>query len=223
MRLIPLILALLVFNIGISQTKLTGVAVEVQYQLDAKQYSVKEVMNFDTLMAGETLKLKSLILNGSKETEPFIASRNAQFKVKKISQDLAEFDLQVWRNTSDNLLEVTYLVEEASGTTDIPLYFTELPAASSNEGFFRFEMDVPEKQSYHFRFPSVTLEEAMMDNGYKKVSFSMPALPSMVRLSLLEEDAEAPMATAVIDIAVAATFIFIALLIWRYRKKLVYG
>ncbi len=226
MRSALLIFVLLSSIAAIGQSKLTGVRVSAEYLTDSKQYQITERLYFDTLVADKYLTIKRLLLEeggGPDKGETPDISTNARIENTTVKQNLVEIQLKVLSKQEGNWLEVKYVISEAPAITNIPLFFTELSAASSDEQFFQFSLNLPAHQSYYFHFPSGPVAERPGLDGQKQLSFTMPALPSVVRLELMEEDRTAAQLTTLIDIAVALIFGIIAVLIWAYRKKLIYG
>ena len=124
---------------------------------------------------------------------------------------------------SECWVAVEYMMVKGKGLTEIPLFFSEFPASSSREDFFTYEFKVPEGESVHFHFPTTALKTNRSKQGKELRSFVLPALPSMIRLELDDDVRQASFQVTLIDLSVAGVFLVIGLLIYRYRKKLVYG
>lgn len=115
-----------------------------------------------------------------------------------------------------------YVILCDSRNMDLPLFFTEFAASSSEDDFFSMTMEMPATVQPFMHFPTVDLEESM-SGANKVLTFQLPALPSMIRMELLESGEPAPIYTQIADGLVILVFVLSAALIWTNRKRLFHG
>ena len=128
-------------------------------------------------------------------------------------------EMQVEVDPSDSI-QLSYTVKVSKDIFYVPFFFSNLSAASSDDGFFK--LNLISSESIHVHFPTTEMIEAM-DGDVQRSSFELPALISGVRLELLN-DSESPRdIVAIVDGSVALLFAGIGFLIWYNRKKLIYG
>jgi len=226
MKWLPALLLLLPATTATPQSLLTGAEVTMVYAQEAQQLQVTETLYFDTIQAGQALTCKALLLSDSFHdySQPTIVlSGKGQTGPITKAKALQSFVVKFAQAQKNGWVQVSYVVNKHEALTEIPLYFTELAAATSAEDFFTCQLQIPKQQMVYFHFPTAVLSQSLTDQGQQLVAFNVPALPSMIKLELAEDVSRASFNTTLIDISVAVVFIVIGVLIYRYRKVLIYG
>lgn len=118
--------------------------------------------------------------------------------------------------------KVRYKIQVQKELFYVPLFFTDLSAASSDNTFFKMDIKLPKEQPYHLYFPSLVTTEKS-EGDLKRISFQLPALPSVLRMALPLEGGKKISFANKVDGAVALLFLGIGYLIWRNRKRLAYA
>lgn len=221
--------ALFLFAVAVatSQSKLTSASVKMMYDEQGERFHIKEKLFLDTIQAGQVIRCKALRLtdNFTADTDNIAVSFSGRGEVDSFSQaaGLQTFQATMQQAEKDGWIELSYMVDELGQVSEIPLFFTEFAAASSEEDFFSLELEIPEERSAFFHFPTAKVLALPAGSGNQLLSFSIPALPSMVRLELAEDVSNASFQVTLIDLGVALVFVLIGFLIFRYRKMLIYG
>ena len=213
-------LLLFITIIGISQTELTSAAAMVN--IKDTSIEVEEQLNLilpDSIknITLKTLKFDQTVLsvNGVKANGKAVAFKQSQAN----GLDIIEISLN---GESIKKMEITYTVQVEKEAFYIPIFFTDLPVTASDNDFFKLDIQLKQEQDYLLHFPKVDKIETS-DQGVKKVTLSIPALPSLIRMELPTARATAFRFSHFIDWMVAFIFVIIGYLIWKYRKQLMYG
>ncbi len=104
----------------------------------------------------------------------------------------------------------------------IPLFFTNLTAAGSENNFFKLRVAAPEIQKYNLLFPDVITTKKVV-NHVSITNLELPALPSLLRLEKLSNKSKGVRFLNFVDGFVALIFLIIGGLVWKNRKRLIYG
>ena len=120
------------------------------------------------------------------------------------------------------LIRLQYALRISKDVFYVPLFFTDFGAASSDNDFFRMNIQYAETANYHLHFPTVPISTENQD-GTLISQFELPALASMIRMERLEDSNERVNYVNIIDGSVALAFVIVGFLIWYYRKQLIYG
>jgi hypothetical protein len=205
---------------GFSQNRLIGVSVDLE--ISGSESYVTERIIFDLTELTDSIHLKALSLKGSNIyiKDIFLDGKSISFKeaeqegIIKISFDADGYSGELHFN-------VIYTVEVEDNKFYIPMIFTEYPGASSENDFFQLEIISPINQEYTLHFPKVPNERIVGEETII-TSLLLPALPSMLRMELVDEGNFLSF-FQMVDILVAGIFIGIGFLIWKFRKYLNYG
>ncbi|MEP5614099.1 MAG: hypothetical protein ABJP45_17740 [Cyclobacteriaceae bacterium] len=213
MRLVCILVCLLLSSCLFGQSTIEKVVTEVRYE--NQQFHVAQTFHLNLSESQETVELKALRF----ENMQIGAVDISGFKyVQRHEDDLIKITLHV---ESLDSVKLRYTAKATEKVFYLPLFFTNLAAASSEDGFFKMDL-LSESQSIHVHFPTVEMIKTE-EGKTKRTSFELPALISGARLELLK-DSESPRdVVAIVDLSVALLFAGIGFLIWYNRKKLIYG
>ena len=201
-----------------SQGTLEKVSVDIKFQ-DAT-ILVRQQFTMNMPDSIQTIRLKALEFEGNTFLGEVVANGIRPIIVEKEEKKGLD-QLKLTSASGFKEIMLSYKLEVVKGTFYVPLFFTELAATSSDIDFFQMKMQMSEQLDYAIYFPGVPVQE-QIEKGIKAVRFTVPALPSLVRMELFSEKKEAGFLDNV-DMIVALLFVGIALLIWKYRKRLAYG
>ena len=119
-------------------------------------------------------------------------------------------------------LTISYTWHRSTEKAEIPLFFPDMPAASSNDTLFAGEIQLTEELVFRMDFPKVDYDQKV-ENGRRTINFSLPALPSLLRIQYGDEGNLSTNIGLVADWCIAAVFMIMAIIIWLNRKRLTYG
>lgn len=119
-------------------------------------------------------------------------------------------------------LTISYTWHRSTEKAEIPLFFPDMPAASSNDTLFAGEIQLPEELVFRMDFPKVDYDQEV-ENGRRTINFSLPALPSLLRIQYGDEGNLSTNIGLIADWCIAAVFMIMAIIIWLNRKRLTYG
>ena len=185
--------------------------VEVQQKLQLNvPDSIQEIELRSLEFAGTNLSLEKIIANGvDLNFEQNQAKGLNLITVTSIEQPFTNLDLRYWVNP-----------EKAHFY--LPLFFTNLPAANSDNDFFKANLSLPKDQKFELHFPKVEMTQSIEQNE-RLISLEVPALPSLFRMELLPKDAKGMQFATMVDWVVAFIFLLIGIIIWNKRNQLRYG
>ncbi|NAS29939.1 hypothetical protein GTQ40_03045 [Flavobacteriaceae bacterium R38] len=219
-KVILLLTFLWTFTIA-AQSKLLNASANID--MTASTIVVQQNLALDVPDSIQNLELKALDFKGTKFS---LTSVESNFGDLNFRESYTEGLNHIWL-TSDsgkslNNIVLTYSIEVENSNFYLPLFFTNLPAASSDNGFFKMNVKMLPEQAYTIHFPKVKIEEKT-ENDLKELRFEVPALPSLLRMELLSEEAGEFNLINMVDWLAGFVFVIIGFFIWRNRKKLVYG
>jgi len=136
------------------------------------------------------------------------------------SKGLQHFKLSSLNSIRNITLNYNVFIE--GDAVEIPIFFTDLPAASSENDFFKAELKTQTNHSYDIQFPKVTLSETI-ENEIKTIKLEIPALPSVLKAKRTFNEKLELSFLSLVDGFVALIFVVIGILIWKNRKRLIYG
>lgn len=166
---------------------------------------------FLTISDPQPLQLRALRFDGI--VFEYISVENQDF-VQTTSDEEIRLNIAQYRQP----LVVSYNVRPSDKLTNLPLFFTPFNASSSVDDFFRCKFTGEHDQSFYLHFPNVEL--ITTEEGF---SFQLPALPSALRIELVDGSTSRSNIVTIADWIVAVIFLAIGVLIWFNRKKLIYG
>ena len=185
--------------------------VEVQQTL---QLNIPDTVQKITMRALEFAET-NLVLNGISSVGKALDFKQSQTKgLNSVTISTTEQPFKT--------LVINYTVIPAKAHFYLPLFFTNLPAANSDNDFFKAILKLPKNQNLLLHFPKVELIESETANE-QLITLEVPALPSLFRLELLPEAATGVQFTMVVDWFVALLFVIIGIIIWNKRNLLKYG
>ena len=213
-------LLLFVTVIGISQTELTNATAMVN--IKDTSLEIQEQLNLMLPDSVKNITLKALKFD---QTILSVNVVRANGKAVTFQQSQANgldiIDITL-NGESIKKIEVTYTVSVENEAFYIPMFFTDFPVTTSDNDFFKLDIQLKQEQDYIIHFPKVDKIETS-NQGVKKVMLNIPALPSLIRMELPAATAATFRISNFIDWMVAFIFVIIGFLIWRYRKQLMYG
>ena len=203
------------------QGQLTGVSTKIN-MLNSSIHIDQEFI-VDLLDSINTITLKALNFRGATLSNITINDDDIVMDKEVDTQKLKQFIVATRDAVPLKKVILSYTIQATNSEFYIPLFFTNLPAANSNIDFFKGSMQVNTNTDYNMLFPKVTLSE-IEDNAVKEVMFNLPALPSMIRIQINQEENILNFWDGNnVDILVALLFIGIGIIIWKNRKRLAYG
>lgn len=213
MRIIVILVFVHFSSALLAQSTLESVSVQIRYEDD--QFQISQTLHLNLSGSTETVTLKALKFDGLTIGAVDIPG----LRYSQVHKDeLIEIQVEVAPSDS---IQLSYAIKTSSETFYLPLFFTNLSAASSDDGFFKMDL-ISSSKFIHVHFPTVEIRETI-EGGTNRTSFELPALISGVRLELLN-DSESPRdIVAIVDWSVALLFTGIGFLIWYNRKKLIHG
>jgi len=189
-------------------------------EIDGQKIYVEQILEVQLPDSVRQLKLRILDFEGSSLSNISIISNGKQTSFEK-EEENALTTLKLISSEGFQKLKLSYWVHTAEPDFYIPFFFTDLPAVNSDNGFFKTAIRLPQTQEYTIHFPNVALNETV-DGSEKLVSFSVPALVSVLRMELLHGEQGIGFAN-VMDGLVAFIFVIMGILIWINRKHLAYA
>jgi len=150
--------------------------------------------------------------------------KNASTGSKTISYiDLSTDNLKVIRVPikESQWIDLKYTVSSKQEMIDIPLFFTDLKASSSDKDFMKILLESSTLTSYKMYFPLANPTESVSPLTNIYTTYSLPALNSLIRLKNVSGKSDYGL--ILVDVGVALIFVLVGLLIWFNRKKLIYG
>lgn len=204
-----------------AQSELTSASVEIDIK-DTSYIEIKQTLLLNVPDSIQQMNLKLLKFEGTSVTLNEINSSEEVISFTEIdSKELQQITL-----FSDGkpfqAIELDYSVQVENEEFYLPLFFTDLPASSSDNDFFKARIQMQNNQNIIMHFPNVELTENIEFNK-KNVTMQVPALPSLFRMEFTSEAVSKASITAIIDWVVALVFVLIGIIIWRNRKQLMYG
>lgn len=207
--------------IGIAQSELTAASVNIMVKDTG--INVQEFLILNVPDSIQTIELKTL------EFEDIILSVNrvmSDGKILDFNHNVSKgLNLLSIKSNGKPLkeLQVLYTVQVKNEAFYLPLFFTNLPATSSDNDFFKLNITLDKAQDYVIHFPKVDIE-VNEQQSLKTLTMQVPALPSLIRMELpLSSKANSLQFIDLIDWIVALIFVIIGYFIWRNRKQLMYG
>lgn len=221
MRNIILFLSVLYSCIVFGQGELLSVSAKVD--LTKSVIDVEQVLKLDLPDSIQSIDIKNLHFEGTQIIFNSAIVGGNKLSVKEISSDgLTHLELT---SNGKPLKEVllNFKAEVQQGVFYLPLFFTNMSAASSENDFFKMTMKINTTEDYIIHFPNVDVTETITET-IKTVSLEAPALPSVIRMELISKDEEKGLEFLdLVDWLVAFIFGVIGVLIWKNRKRLMHG
>ncbi len=198
----------------LAQSSLEAVFTNVDHRNG--QFIVNQTFRIAHEGPSTSIELKALKFGGS-----FLGSikANTNEYVELHTDDLITIKLDDYQLDS---IELTYTIEPTEELAYLPLFFSNLSAASSDDDFFKIDLNSPSDKFIHIYFPTVELIRSIKSES-NVVSFELPALISGVRLEVLNDNEAPGNLVAVVDWGVGVLFVGIGFLVWYHRKKLIHG
>ena len=188
--------------------------------VDGQKVHVKQSLEVQLPDSVRQLRLRVLDFDGSSLSNISISDKNKKIPFEASGTGgIRSFDLS--SDQGFQQLAITYEIDIAQSDFYVPFFFTDLASADSENGFFKIAISLPEEQAYILHFPYSNTKESA-DGGKKTVALELPALLSVLRMELVNEDKTMGFAR-VMDGLVIFVFVVMGVLIWMNRKRLVYG
>jgi len=204
-----------------AQSELLNVSAQVV--INGSDIVVEQSLILNLPDSVQGFQLKALDFKGTTLSEISAKSENTNLNLtKSYTEGLNLIQLAANDSITFKNVVVKYKVAVEDADFYLPLFFTNLPAASSDNEFFKMNIKMLEKQAYAIHFPKVkTATKAA--NQYKEIMFQVPALPSLIRIELYSPETSKFNFIDIVDWVVGLVFVIIGFFIWLNRKKLMYG
>jgi len=198
-------------------------SVSVKADMTASVIEVKQNLILSIPDSIQEIELKALKFAGITLSLTTVTSNNLNIAYKENQTEGLNSVLLVL-NKGENIKNITvdYTIKIIEDYFYLPLFFTNFPAASSKNDFFKMDIKMPEEQAYTIHFPKVAIEEKI-ENNAKQIIIEAPALPSLLRMEIFSETKKETTFVDMVDWLVGVIFIIIGFFIWKHRKKLMYG
>ena len=220
MRYFACIFSCFLSVISIAQSELTGAAIDITIK-EAK-VEVQQQLQLNVPDSIQKIELRNLEFAG---TDLRLIEVSSDGTVLHFEQTQAK-GMNLVRVTSTEQpftnLELRYTIIAEKKHFYLPLFFTNLPAANSDNDFFKARLKLPKNQNFVLHFP--TVEMAQQETQKEQlITLEVPALPSLFRIELLSKDDTGMHFSTKVDWFVAFLFVLIGIIIWKKRNQLRYG
>lgn len=206
--------------ISIAQSELTNATVDIT--INETRVEVQQNLQFNIPDTVQKITLRGLEFAGTNLVLNGISSVG---KALDFNQSQGKGITSVTITTNEQpfkTLVLNYTIIPAKANFYLPLFFTDLPAANSDNDFFKASLKLPKNQNLLLHFPKVELAESETANEHL-INLEVPALPSLFRLELLPKEATGMQFATMVDWLVAFLFVIIGIIIWNKRNLLKYG
>ena len=221
MKIFICILSCFLSVMSIAQSELTSAAVDITVKDEVVE--VQQQLQLNVPDSLQKIGLKSLEFAGTalKLTEISSAGTVLNFEQKQAKKGLNIVTISSTEQPFKTLT-LNYTIIPDKAHFYLPLFFTDMPAANSDNDFFKASLKLPKKQNLLLHFPKVELLESETANE-QLITLEVPALPSLFRLELLPKEATGMQFATLVDWLVAFLFVIIGIIIWNKRNLLKYG
>ncbi len=206
---------------SVAQGKLLGVLTQVD--MTGEVIEIQQDLALDLHDSITSIQVKVLLFEGTSLGEIMVTTNERTLEYETtISEGLKVLQLILPDDKTPDKISISYRIKVKRSDFYLPLFFTNFPAAASNDDFFKAQFKMPLTLQYRIHFPKVDTETTETAT-FKTVALHVPALPSLLRMAVFTKKKKGLDYAKVIDILVIGIFISIGFLIWVNRKQLVYG
>jgi len=218
------ILLLIAFSYGLdNHAQGTLQSASVQVELSKEVIHIAQTFHLDLSDTITQIHLRALRFDHLSISD--FTTQSDLFEVIEndiIPSKLYSYKINVTGDQKMDDLTISYTLHRVEEQAEIPLFFPEIPAASSHDTLFLGELHMPEELAFRMDFPKVDFNQVVKE-GSKKINFSLPALPSLLRIHYGDEAHLSADIGLLADWCIAAVFGIMAIIIWFNRKRLTYG
>jgi len=204
-----------------AQGSLQSASVEVE--LSKEEINIAQTFHLELPDTTEQIHLRALRFDHLMITDFTIQSD----QLEVVESDLVHPKLYSYHiNATDDQkmehLTISYTWQRSEQNPEIPLFFPEEPAATSNDTLFLGQIHLSEEFAFRMDFPKIDFNQSV-EKDRRKVNFSLPALPSLLRIDYGDKANLSANMGLLADWCIAAVFMIMAVIIWFNRKRLSYG
>jgi|GEM_PF-1814206 len=221
MKRLPHVIALFWMLTSAAQGELLGVSTQVD--MTGKVIEIRQDLALDLYDSITSIQLKMLVFEGTSLGEIAVTADEHTIKYKTItSEGMKVLELILPEDKTCDKISISYPINVKDSDFYLPLFFTNLPAAASNDDFFNVQFKMPLTLQYRIHFPKVDTETTETAT-FKTIALNVPALPSLLRMTVFTKEKKGLNYANIVDVLVIGIFIGIGFLIWVNRKQLIYG
>ncbi len=212
---------LLCFTLNLfGQGQVTSILVTVDLQPKTINVHQELAINLPDSIPSMTLKLLKFNQSISSINMVLVNEKKITLQEETQQEGIRHFSINTPKDESIKKLSISYSLNNTKTKTDIPLFFTELPATHSDADFFKASIHFAQGLDYNINYPKVELEEMTTTNG-TTVQFDLAALPSVLRFE--KDNKQQIKSETMIDFGAGFLFLIIGGIIYKNRKRLAYG
>ena len=206
--------------ISIAQSELTGAAVDIV--INDTRVEVQQQLTLNVPDSIQKIALRALEFAGTNLTLEEISSAGKSLNFEQTEAEGLNVVTVTSNQQAFKTLDIRYTIIAEKAHFYLPLFFTNLPAADSDNDFFKAHLKLPKNQNFVVHFPKVDMVQSEIQKE-QLITLEVPALPSLFRLELLPKEATGMQFAAMVDWFVAFIFVVIGIIIWIKRNQLRYG
>ena len=206
--------------ISIAQSELTGAAVDIV--INDTRVEVQQQLTLNVPDSVQKITLRALEFAGTNLTLKEISSTGESLNFEQSKAEGLNVVTVTSTQEAFKTLDIRYTIIAEKAHFYLPLFFTNLPAANSDNDFFKANLKLPKNQNFVVHFPKVDMVQSETQKE-QLITLEVPALPSLFRLELLPKEAMGMQFAAMVDWFVAFIFVVIGIIIWTKRNQLRYG
>lgn len=218
------ILLLIAFSFGLdSHAQGTLLGASVQVELSKEDIHITQTFHLELPDTTEQIHIRALRFD-----HLMISDFTIQSDLLEAEEDdlvhpkLYSYHINATDDQQLDDLTISYTWQRSEEKEEIPLFFPEVPAATSHDTLFSGEIQLPEEFAFRMDFPKVDFDQ-VIEEGSRKVHFSLPALPSLLRIYYGDKANLSANIGLLADWFIAIVFMIMAIIIWFNRKRLSYG
>lgn len=205
---------LLLFISAFSLSAASSLSVKVSCKEADGLFRISQTFEIETEDGENSLLFEALIYEGSRLSNFDVRHFNFQ-----INREEGKFILEVEpKRTGIQTMVVTYEVTMGKNG-EIPLLYAHFPTKSATENFF--ELSFKSMKDYQILFPAVPTTAVESQDAIQQELILVES-PSMIRIRDSAHSKGIDLILT-IDILVIFLFLVISWLIWRFRKRFMYG
>ncbi len=206
--------------ISIAQSELTSASVDIIIKDGTVE--VQQQLQLNIPDSVKAITLRSLEFAGTKLSLAEISAAGTTLSFEQTQANGLNVVTVTSTGQAFQTLDIRYTIRVEKAHFYLPLFFTNLPAANSDNDFFKAKLKLPKNQNFVIHFPKVEMIQRETENE-QLITLEIPALPSLFRIELLPREATGMQFATMVDWLVAFLFVIIGIIIWNKRNLLRYG
>ncbi len=218
------ILLLIAISIGlVSHAQGTLQHASVQVDLSIEEIHIAQRFHLDLPDTTKYIQLSAIRYDHLSLSD--ITTPSGHYKLSEqdgAPSKLYSYKINITENHRIEDLAISYTWQRTTEKAEIPLFFPDMPAASSNDSLFVGEIQLAEELAFRMDFPKVDYDEVTEDSK-RRLLFTLPALPSLLRIQYGDQSKLSTNVGLIADCGIALVFLIMAVIIWLNRKRLTYG